>query len=793
MILNIKDVRIKNFRSYGDYETILTIDGLGPALIVGELDENPAVSNGAGKSSIVDSIIWCLFGKVPTRDRPGNTVINWNTGRDCLVQIRTCDGYSVTRTRGVDGHDDLLIHEPDGKDISLSTNPNTQQYLNKIFNLDYDIFMSSVFFGQFSKPFLELPDQKRKKALERMLHLTKYDVYAQIAKEKVVLVSEEQTKHKAELEALDRDILRITQQIDANNDELNQFEEKRKTRIETERTELTSIDGKFAEEEAEIQKRLTNAQRELDSIKTYDVKGLEKSWKSYETKKVLLEKKTAELSKLSDEIIEAKTEKTTLEEQRMEADPNSDNIEEMTQKLQDAETEIKELFLWDLDELEKQWEENNTFVEAQKQLDQKIADITTQSVRLKSEIDLLQNDIQKWSDKEGKVCPECRQPVNSKHTHKMKNPSISRLKELEKEISETEAELKRLGDLSVRVAAKLDESRPSVTPKEANAANAQYEAKQQEIVVIKQTIKEQEQKKKAILLELSTRQERTKKLILTIKSKEQRYNRKQKQIQSDKESLETEKPEVTLLEAELTKKQYNAKNQEISAIQSSVGQLREQKGTLKKTIKNKIKSITQEENPYQKLINDLKTGLEEIKTTRNEADQKVQKFDRLIQHTDYIRSAYSDRRKIKAHTIGQMVPFLNQRIAYYLDALECKFSLELNAFLQTKSKKWPYDQNSGGERRRIDLAVTFAIYDLHTSIYEQRCNLLVLDEVDGRLDVPGITNFVNLLYKEFIDSKMSGRPRTILVISHKDEMRDAFPTKILIKKEGDSSRLAEVT
>ena len=92
---------------------------------------------------------------------------------------------------------------------------------------------------------------------------------------------------------------------------------------------------------------------------------------------------------------------------------------------------------------------------------------------------------------------------------------------------------------------------------------------------------------------------------------------------------------------------------------------------------------------------------------------------------------------------------------------------------------------SGGERKRIDLALMFAIHDLHVNIYGRQCNIQVFDEVDGRLDEDGVYKFMEVLNANFVDPE---RPSPILVISHKNEMRDAFPQHIsVMKKDGFST------
>jgi DNA repair exonuclease SbcCD ATPase subunit len=109
--------------------------------------------------------------------------------------------------------------------------------------------------------------------------------------------------------------------------------------------------------------------------------------------------------------------------------------------------------------------------------------------------------------------------------------------------------------------------------------------------------------------------------------------------------------------------------------------------------------------------------------------------------------------------------------------------MEFTPSLSVLPSKWDYSLCSGGERKRIDMAMMFGLYDLYIHMYGQQCSLMVLDEVDGRLDTEGIESFIDVIYNDFHDTTDSRpRPDTILVISHRPEMLDAFPTKIMVKK-----------
>jgi DNA repair exonuclease SbcCD ATPase subunit len=783
-LLNIKQVKWRNFRSYGDYDTVLPIEGLGPALIVGMTNDDPTKSNGAGKSTIADIILWILFGRVPTNHKPADSIVNWDSGKDCIGELITTDGYIITRTRNVDGHDDLLIHSPDGQDISDSTNTNAQQHLNRLFDLDYDIFTSNIFFGQFCKPFLELPDLKRKKALERMLHLTKFDTYVEVAKEKLASIELEQAKYNADLGHLDGEIIRISREMEQHTDEFNAFETNRATRIETARQELTGVDAKYADKASELQAQLNKAKEELEAIHTYDIVQLQKEWDAFNRKSDKINSMNDTVTLITNQISQSQSERTTLHGQKSGVDASA-RIDDLTEQLAIAEDELQLIKTYDQEQLAKEWQVYISILNSINEIEGEVNRAGIAIAKLTATKEEVEKDIKAWEAQEGKVCPTCRQVVHGEHVHEMVTPSSKRLPELEGQITAETAEIDRLSGIKEQLQAKAKP--PVVSLAEATAAQSQYDGKVAEIGTIKTSIEQFKQQQEQHQNEAKKRQARIQQLDTFIKQKEAEKQRKLAEIGAARQSLENSRPGVTVSEAQLIQKQYEGKGLEIRAVQSAIAQLDERKEQAKEDIRAKIRAIGSEINPYRKLIDQMSESLNAIKEKRASAAKRVQQYDQLIRHVDYIRSAYSDRRKVKAFMLSRMVPYLNERIAYYLSALECNFTLELNAFLQAKSKRWPYDQCSGGQRRSIDLAMMFAIYDLHTSIYEQRCNLLVLDEVDGRLDVSTINKFVDLLYKDFIPQK-----KTILVISHRDEMRDAFPTKINVKMVDELSYIEEV-
>jgi len=196
-MIELRRVSWKNFLSYGDYISTIDLEHLGQVSITGEIDEEPSKSNGAGKSTIANAIQWCLFGRTMHSARPGNNVINHYTEKDCYVKLEFKSGDQVIRTRAVNGHDEL-IYVKDGLESKLSattasTNSNMQEQLNKLFNLDYELFIYGVFFNQYGKSWAEQTEAVRRKILERLMRVDRYSYYAKAAKAKADTIDRDAT------------------------------------------------------------------------------------------------------------------------------------------------------------------------------------------------------------------------------------------------------------------------------------------------------------------------------------------------------------------------------------------------------------------------------------------------------------------------------------------------------------------------------------------------------------------------------------------------------------------------
>ena len=192
-------------------------------------------------------------------------------------------------------------------------------------------------------------------------------------------------------------------------------------------------------------------------------------------------------------------------------------------------------------------------------------------------------------------------------------------------------------------------------------------------------------------------------------------------------------------------------------------------------------------------------SLEKLKEQRKEALEKVTKATEKKEKAFKVKSIF-DVGGLRAEILDQITPFLNERTAEYLSVLadgtvsvewttlikkkdgtlKEKFSIEVKHSESGKGFK----SCSGGERRRISLACSFALQDLVASRATKPLKLLVADEIDDALDVPGLERLMIVMQGKAKDRG------TVLVISHND-LKSWIGNSITVVKEAGGSKVID--
>jgi DNA repair exonuclease SbcCD ATPase subunit len=142
------------------------------------------------------------------------------------------------------------------------------------------------------------------------------------------------------------------------------------------------------------------------------------------------------------------------------------------------------------------------------------------------------------------------------------------------------------------------------------------------------------------------------------------------------------------------------------------------------------------------------------------------------------------KKGLVVYLLEQMIRFLNNKVEFYLNILsKGQIRLEFDKYLDFKISGLNYRNCSSGERKRVDLAVLLALYDLTNLRNKQSFNILILDEVLDSIDKAGVEAVKDLLLE------LNKRIPTILVISHNNYLAEYFPTTVTVVKENGISRI----
>jgi len=168
--MKITNLQINNFQSIGSMNLNLADKGL--VFIKGDNQyDSSAGSNGAGKSSIVSAILWCLFG-VTDRGLSNDAVVNTKFGKNCFVSIslEESDGlvFQVIRYRKHKEFKNKVVVYINSEEATKGNNNLTQDFITESLGCDKDSFLAGVYASQ--EDMIDIPrltDKSLKELIEK--------------------------------------------------------------------------------------------------------------------------------------------------------------------------------------------------------------------------------------------------------------------------------------------------------------------------------------------------------------------------------------------------------------------------------------------------------------------------------------------------------------------------------------------------------------------------------------------------------------------------------------------------
>lgn len=202
-LVTFESLTLKNFLSFKD-EVQVKLPTSGLHLVRGEnLDlqnsgDEVKNTNGSGKSALLRSLLWVLFGENNKRGKSDN-VINKKSKRDTVVSVVftvSNSTYKVTRHRKTSSGSGLLLYKLVGDnyvDESFSDVKLTQEKLNELIGFNYETALYTLLVSkEYNTNLIEAPWNVRSSFLEGLMRVDALKGYVKLVKDKL---SEDKKKY----------------------------------------------------------------------------------------------------------------------------------------------------------------------------------------------------------------------------------------------------------------------------------------------------------------------------------------------------------------------------------------------------------------------------------------------------------------------------------------------------------------------------------------------------------------------------------------------------------------------
>jgi len=675
--------------------------------------------NGIGKTMILDAIPFSLYGTT-SKGKKGDDVVNNKVGKNCHTWVIFSvdnEDYRIDRFHKHSKYGNTVMLKRGEQELSKGQRELIPMIEALI--VPQRLFMNTLFFGQSVKTFFtDLPDSEKKEIFRKILDLDKYTTYYDETTKRLKGLEERKTKLINDLSVKETLISTFQKQIELILVEEKEFNRRKQMLIETYQNDIDVLKN-------EIEKL-----KGILSVSSVDL-----------------------LSDINQKILECKSDLASiqqLEENECSSLTNakSSKKNELISKSNIIKEDLKNETTKRIDEITKSYEKPlETLSDSIKQIEEElkkeeILKSTTQfqSRALEQEEQDLSSNILSLS-----ICPTCLQILDDKGKENLKlkiSQLISKRLDLEKNVKE-------LVTIVSKFTTSLQEARQQF--KEMSFKKVEEINEQQTILAGK--IKEVDSKQESLLEEVELR------------SKQVMSNIKQKYI--DKKNA------LTKLFSELVtkKNKYEKEVEEQKKLKENLDLNSAKILSLTKLVEEKKKdefdkAVLENTNEKIKLIQ------EEIKLLH----QNQQLLNKQEEVLSFWKVGFSSS-GIPSLLIDESIPFMNNRVSYYLDKISNgRYVVSFDTLQETKAgdfrdkisvnvldnitKANSRVQLSGGQTRIVDIATILTLCDLQSNVQNITFNLLLFDEIFDSLDDENI-GFVSKVLKEL------ARDKTLFIISHR--------------------------
>ena len=811
-------------------------------------------SNGAGKSSLLDSITWVLFGEARGK---GMEIINLHqdvkAAEVALTFAYENNIYRVQRTlpRGKSTVLEFQVRNGENwRPLTEKTTRETQARIEQTLRLDHETFINASFFLQGkADQFTQKKASERKAVLSTILGLEIWDTYKERTSEKRKLLEGEVIEIEGRTAEIEAELLE---------------EAARKSRLAELESTLKQLSAARAAQESALENIRKNAalldgQRELVSTLSISLersratlilllarlvekekdrasyenlvsraKEIESAYKAWQTTRKELEAwdETAIQFREYDEKRqplkrEIDSEKARLTEERRSLLSEEDAINAQQVAISDLQVEIKQVGK-SLEDAEAKVQERLELEIQRGAAREKQAELRAENDGLKASMNELKDRIEELKSAEGAECPLCGQPLTKQH----RKTTLKQLEEEgkgkgdrfranKKEADDIEGQIKefesRLGKLAGAENERLKHSntisqlterietlrsialewektgrkRLNDVTKELDKEIFAADARKQLAKLDKELAKlgydasahDLKRKEELELREidedfhrLDKARELKKQIESEIKNLEDESARKQEEIEEQETAYN--KAALALAESEAHSPDIHEAESKLFALREDENRTRDEAGAARQKV-DVLSTLRARKVEYESQREELNQQIARHRTLERAFGKDGVPALLIEQALPQIETKANDL--LERLSNGQMsIRFVTQ--AEYKDKKRDDLKETLDIQISDSAGTRGYEMYSGGEAFRVNFAIRLALSEILAQRKGARLQTLVIDEGFGSQDAQGrqkLIEAINLVKNDFAK---------ILVITHLDELKDAFPNRIEVEK-----------
>ena len=760
-------------------------------------------SNGilSHNSSVLDSICFALYGKV-TKDVNLAQIVNENIGKDCCVELEfEAAGitYFIKRYKSHTKFKDKLYIYKDQIDddhlVSKSDKADSQEELSKIIKINFKSFVNAVMLSQENlSSFVQTDSGKKKEIIENILQLETITKYHDIATKKRKIRKSASDTLALEIQNLTNISLNTKETIDSYLKSCKKQEEENELNVLKLQGELAAIEAINIDKEMELIEQVNELQRKKDNIKTkidHKNETLQTSQESLNTLDNSIGEYDNKLSASNDNIKSNKNSKKKIED-IISRIKESAKLREEAQELQREYDSKKTLYDHRMELISGLKNERKGISSSIDEYENFIDDANSavkkeigEKLELDDQINKLTKKI-KDAESNPSLCPLCKNVINKEELDKWikeKNEEVESKRTLfnskndsvdshNSKIKEWKTKLNELNSKKFEFTDNITESE-----KEAKKIYDEYSAIQIPTLEDEEDLEDYEKQivdKDKKIASYETEIKEFSSALEKLNSQKEMINDKIEEIKKEIKTLQKEHDAIEIPDTKSDKELKELQDKKIEVLTKIEG--------LKK------KKFIDEEY-LQGLKQQIRDYVEQLKERKKEF--KKAKKDLVV--TQWWEDGLSSKKNsMKSWCISNINGYFNARIKFYMDKffdgeVNLQLDNDLNETISFVAKERYYGQFSGGEKRRLNLAILFALNDIVKSNMASRLNIMFLDEVlSNYLDDKGISTVLDIL------SEMKQKKHSVWVIDHRDNFKDYpdFENVRIVKNKNGFSHIS---